>query len=82
MAPQPTGPQRRLLERLAAGSVIRLPPWSRRIQLITVGQPMDTVPTATFRALLRHGWIVRTSAPADQVPSFALSDAGRQHLEH
>lgn len=81
MTPQPTGSQRRLLERLDAGSVIRLPPWSKRIQLVTVGEETGTVPAPTFRVLLRHGWVVRASGPADQVPSYRLSEAGKRLLE-
>ena len=81
MTPRPTAAQLRLLERLAAGSVIRMPPWSKRIQPVTVGEAMDTVPTATFRALLRHGWIARSSSPADQVPSYRLSESGLRLLE-
>lgn len=81
MTPRPTDAQRRLLERLDAGSVIRLPPWSKRIQLVTVGENASYLSTPTFRVLLRHGWIVRTSGPADQVPSFRLSEAGKRVLE-
>jgi hypothetical protein len=78
---QPTASQRRLLERLAAGDVIRLPPWSRRIQVIAVNRQTGSVPSPTFRALLRHGWIERTSGPADQEPTFRLSDLGRRLLD-
>ncbi len=81
MTPQPTASQRRLLERLDAGSVIRLPPWSKRIQLVTVGERTGTVPTPTFRVLLRHSWLVRASGPGDQVPSYRLTGAGKQLLE-
>ena len=79
--PRLTGPQRRILERLDAGAVIRLPPWSKRIQLVAVGAETSYLSTPTFRVLLRHGWIVRASGPADQVPSFRLSEAGRRLLE-
>ena len=81
MTPRPTGPQRRLLERLDAGSVIRLPPWSNRIQLVAVGDQTEYLSTPTFRVLLRHAWIVRASGPADQVPSYRLSEAGRRLLD-
>jgi hypothetical protein len=78
---RPTAAQRRLLERLDAGSVIRLPPWSKRIQLVTVGAETGHLSTPTFRVLLRHGWIARASGPDSQVPSFGLSEAGRQALD-
>jgi hypothetical protein len=81
VTPRPTGPQRRILERLDAGSVVRLPPWSKRIQLIAVGEQTQYLSTPTFRALLRHGWIVRASGPADQVSSYRLSEAGKLILE-
>ena len=81
MTPRPTLAQRLLLERLAAGSTIRLPPWTKRIQLVAVGEQMAYVSTPTFRALLRHGWIVRVSGPGDQVPSFGLSEDGKLALQ-
>ncbi len=81
MTPRPTLAQRRLLERLAAGSTIRLPPWTKRIQLVTVGEQTEYLSTPTFRVLLRHGWIVRDSGPGDQVPSYRLSEAGQRLLE-
>jgi hypothetical protein len=69
-----------LLSRLAAGDLIRLPPWSRHIQLIAVGNETGSVPSPTFRVLLRYGWIERASGPGDQVPTYRLSDAGRRLL--
>lgn len=81
MTPRPTLAQRRVLECLAAGGVIYLPPWSKRIQLVAVGERTAYLPTPTFRALLRHGWIVRASGQGDQMPSFRLSEAGQGLLE-
>src|SRR5688572_17296373 len=81
VTPRPTLAQRRLLERLAARSTVRLPPWTKRIQLVAVGEQTEYLSTPTFRALLRHGWIVRASGPGDQVPSYRLSEAGRQALD-
>ena len=79
--PQPSRQRRRLLERLNAGGVIRLPPWSTRIQLISVGYATSYLATPTFRALLRHGWVVRAGGANDQVPSYRLSEAGKRLLE-
>ena len=76
-----TASQRRLLERLVAGDLIRLPPWSRRIHLITTGGETGSVPTPTFRALLRHGWIERAAGSSNQVPTFRISEAARRLLE-
>ena len=74
---RPTAAQRELLERLAEGAVIRMPPWSKKVRLIPARSgPTPSVPSATFRVLLRHGWIERESADS-YVPSFRLSDAGR-----
>jgi hypothetical protein len=81
VTPRPTAAQLRLLERLASGSVIRMPTWSKSIQLVTVGTAFITVPTATFRVLLGRGWIARASGPADQVPSYGLSEAGQRLLD-
>src|SRR5215208_8092465 len=81
MTARPTVSQRRLLAGLAAGDLIRLPPWSRRIQRIAAGGETGSVPSPTFRVLLRYGWIERTSGPGDQVPTYRISDAGRRLLE-
>ena len=79
---RPTPAQRRLLERLGQGAVLRMPPWSRHVRLIPAGAgETPSVPTATFRVLLRHGWIERESGPDSQVPSFRLSAAGQAALD-
>jgi hypothetical protein len=75
-----TEAQRQTLDRLAAGAVIRLPPWSKRVQLVETGAPGKHIADATFRVLLRYGWIERESGPASQVPTFRLSEAGRSVL--
>lgn len=77
---RPTPTQRRLLERLAEGAVIRMPPWGKHVLLIPAGTgATPSVPTATFRVLLRYGWIERDS-PDSYVPTYRLSDAGRAAL--
>src|SRR5687768_9133631 len=80
MTVRPTASQRRLLLCLAAGDLIRLPAWSSRIQLIATSGQTGSVPTPTYRVLLRHGWIERTSGPDAQVPTFRLSSAGQRLL--
>lgn len=77
---RPTASQRRLLERLAAGADMRLPPWGKRVQLVATGEPGQHVADATFRVLLRYGWIERASGPTSQVPTYRLSAAGRSTL--
>jgi hypothetical protein len=80
--PRPTEAQRAILEQLSAGAVLRMPPWSKRIMLISsgTGGPTPTVSGATFRVFCRHAWIVLRSDHGDQVPTYALSEAGRAAL--
>lgn len=80
--PRPTEAQRAILEQLAGGAVLSIPPWSKRIMLIPSGPGgvTRTVSDATFRVFCRYAWIVRTSGSGDQVPSYGLSEAGRAAL--
>ena len=79
-AARPSLTQRRVLERLASGAVVRMPPWARRSQLVAAGEQGEHLADATLRVLLRHGWVKRETGPASQVPTYHLSRVGRQAL--
>jgi hypothetical protein len=76
----PSDAQRRILERLVADAWLVTPPWSRQIQLVATGDLAETVSAATFRVLMRGGWIERISAAHQQTPRYGLSAAGRAAL--
>ena len=79
---RPTRTQRHLLEQLAEGGMLSMPPWAKRILLIPRGSGLTpTVPSATFRVLLRHGWIEREGGADSWPPRFRISAAGRAELE-
>jgi len=81
MRSNPSAAQRRILECLASGASLVMPPWSAHIQLVAPGEVGMRIPVPTFRVLLRHAWIVRVPAADQQSPRYGLSDAGRAALK-
>lgn len=78
---RPTKAQRSILERMAAGSPIRVGVYGRlAIASERGGILTDTVLEATRAAMFRNGWIQLHGNPARYSAEYRITDAGRQAL--